>query len=217
VEQAPTTSIEQRTCLLLAKYALLPQQMAELHALTSQPVQWKLVLEQAIRQQVFPLVWHNIQRQKISGVPPQVAAEFQDFFRLNALRDELMSRELARLLNTLHVAGIPVIPLKGPALAQSLFGDSNLRACSDLDLLIPRAKLAAAVELLGPYGYQSGVPRWVLDSSLLDHGIQLALHRSAGAVDYVVEFHWSLFQNAALETHGLRSIWEVPRSTTSYA
>ena len=50
-------------------------------------------------------------------------------------------------------AGVPVIVLKGPPLACSLYTDPALRPSSDLDLLIRPADLAVALEVLARDGY----------------------------------------------------------------
>jgi putative nucleotidyltransferase-like protein len=65
----------------------------------------------------------------------------------------LLSRELERLLERFEGARIPVIPLKGPALAETLYPHPALRPCGDLDLLIRRETLESADHLLLGLGY----------------------------------------------------------------
>ena len=52
-----------------------------------------------------------------------------------------------------HRRGIPVISLKGPWLAERLYGDAALRSCCDLDLLVHRSDIAAAEDLLTELGF----------------------------------------------------------------
>jgi hypothetical protein len=70
-----------------------------------------------------------------------------------------MTEELVRVLKFFAEAGIPAIPLKGPALAQALHGDSSLRTYVDLDILVPRSMVGRAFDLLRPGGYESEFTR----------------------------------------------------------
>ncbi|MEK6718466.1 MAG: nucleotidyltransferase family protein, partial [candidate division NC10 bacterium] len=50
--------------------------------------------------------------------------------------------------------GLPVIPLKGPALAETLYRDPGVRPFTDLDLLIRGDDLPGALQLLSALGYR---------------------------------------------------------------
>ena len=55
------------------------------------------------------------------------------------------SLRLVRVLKGFHLAGIPVMPLKGPTLSAEVYGDERLRQYRDLDLAVtpddlPRAQ-----------------------------------------------------------------------------
>ena len=92
-------------------------------------LEWPLLLERAYSHQVYPLVYRNLRDVGFSGVPDVVQAELKGQYLANALRNQLLAEELARLLGLLSEAGIQVIPLKGVALAQSLYGDVAARVC----------------------------------------------------------------------------------------
>ena len=57
-----------------------------------------------------------------------------------------------------HDDGTGVDPLKGVALAESLYGDPRLRMCSDLDVLVPRHMVREAFRLLLADGYERANP-----------------------------------------------------------
>jgi hypothetical protein len=63
--------------------------------------------------------------------------------------------ELRGILAAFVAAGIPVIPLKGPMLADRIYGGSHLRMSRDLDLLVQPASRPAARRLLGELGFSS--------------------------------------------------------------
>ena len=80
--------------------------------------------------------------------------ELEAAYRMNALRNTLMVRELAEVIQRLGAAGVPVMPLKGVALAASLYGDPTLRVCGDIDILVPRPLVGQAYHLLQAMGYR---------------------------------------------------------------
>jgi hypothetical protein len=58
-----------------------------------------------------------------------------------------------RAIEMLRRGGIRVTPLKGPRLAEALYGDIARRVCNDIDLLVAPAQLEAAVQVVRALGY----------------------------------------------------------------
>ena len=77
----------------------------------------------------------NLKRLDFAGVPDSARAELACIFAVNALRNDLLAGELAGVLGLLGDAGVPVVALKGIALAESLYSDLALRTCADIDIL----------------------------------------------------------------------------------
>jgi hypothetical protein len=79
--------------------------------------------------------------------------------RLNKLQREAVLRSLRQtasllgLLKELEAAGVRAMPIKGPAWAQSLYGDIAMRVCADLDVLVPYDQVLAAREVVLANGY----------------------------------------------------------------
>lgn len=121
-------------------------------------------------------------------------------------RQLVMGRELAHLLRAFARERLPVIPLKGPALAETLYADPALRPFSDLDLLIRREHVLAADGLLQALGYRrlADGHSWEFD---------LAYDRAAlyeGPDGVQVDLHWSLLSDPRYvweESAGLE-VWE---------
>ena len=85
----------------------------------------------------------------------------QDF--LDAVRDSRCSTvrlgdELELLIASFAQYDVEVIPLKGPMLAEALFGDLTMRPCSDLDLLVRRADCCRAEKVLTDAGWIASDP-----------------------------------------------------------
>jgi hypothetical protein len=63
--------------------------------------------------------------------------------------------ELRGILQAFAAKAIPVIPLKGPMLAESIYGSIELRVSRDLDLLVHPSDIDAAASVLVKLGFAS--------------------------------------------------------------
>ncbi len=92
-------------------------------------------------------------------------------------------------------AGVPVIPLKGVALSESLYGDAALRVSADLDILVPRECVARAWTVLSELGYVMADHEQRVEASelglLLESNIEVAF-ASPEAAGCPVELHWDI-------------------------
>ena len=84
-------------------------------------------------------------------------AELASTFWTHSLHNASLAEELVQLLRLLGGAGVPVIPLKGVALAESLYGDPALRACADTDVLCRPAMPARLFSLSFPPDNELGI------------------------------------------------------------
>jgi hypothetical protein len=117
-----------------------------------------------------------------------------------ALHAALLRRELGPATKVLTEAmGTAPIVLKGPVVADRLYGAPGLRAYADLDLLVPRFSLRHAVSALGDAGWQparAGRTYAALGEPLPgfaeDYGHELHLIRSFGPGDVHLEVHWRI-------------------------
>lgn len=66
-----------------------------------------------------------------------------------------LANELNQILDRFEEQTLQVIPLKGPVLAQMLYGDVTLRPCTDLDLLVPPQEFERAQAALVSMGFRS--------------------------------------------------------------
>ncbi len=120
------------------------------------PLDWGLLLEQARAHRLLPLLYWHWKRSLRLSFPAEIAHELDDRFRANVARSLLLVRDLADIVDLLGRHGIPVVPFKGPALAESLYGNAALRECVDLDILIRRRDVPEAIRTLVSAGYADG-------------------------------------------------------------
>jgi hypothetical protein len=149
----------------------------ELKLLLTSPAFLRLAEHHGVR----PLV-----RQALAETAPP---ELTQFFRANAIRNLYLTAELLRLLRLLDAQGIRAVPLKGPALAQSLYGDLALREFGDLDVLVQETDLRKARDLLEAQGYHLDFALDPRDEAayVRDGQHYLLLHPAKGIV---IELHW---------------------------
>jgi hypothetical protein len=115
-------------------------------------VNWDEFLERAAKDSVAPLIYHTL-RDGHGILPAWVKQRLREDYYLSAVRNTLLHQELAKILATFNAAGLPVIVLKGAALAQELYGNIALRPMSDIDLLVKSEEITSAQKLLLQSGY----------------------------------------------------------------
>jgi hypothetical protein len=100
---------------------------------------------------------------------------------------------------------LPVLPFKGPVLAQALYGDPGCRTFSDLDILISPANFERAKEALAQLGYcPSAELSPATESFWLRNGYERSFDGPGGK--NLVELQWALlpkFYAVDLEVEGL--------------
>lgn len=118
---------------------------------------WALLLQIARREGVAPLLYKVFLSEGIPSAAP--IEDLKAAYYANVARNMRLFHELERVLDTLVEQGIPVVVLKGAALAKSLYEDPGLRVMSDLDLLVPKERLFDSVTAAEALGYTTE-PQW---------------------------------------------------------
>lgn len=116
-------------------------------------IDWARFLALATNHHVLPLV-----QRALKVVPGTAPAEWRDWLRTRqtaiAGHNLRAAATLRRLQERLAGAGIPLVPVKGPALALLAYGDVALRQFEDLDLIVRRDDLLRAVAVLEADGFR---------------------------------------------------------------
>ena len=130
------------------------------------------------------------------------------------MENELLAGELARILRLLGDAGIPVMPLKGIALGESLYDDPDLRVRADNDILVPPNRFGEAFQLLLSSGYKAGFTQPSLVGLLARYGKDCVLMRQDSAFPYPLQVHCGLIWGGPAERSLAEEIWsDAPRIT----
>lgn len=140
--------------LLLACCCVDGQQSCslEVSACSDVAVDWEQVLRLAEHHGVVPLLYQSV-RGLSRNVPAAILEDLRKRYENNARRNLKFAADLFRILDSLDVHSIVSIPYKGPALAESVYGDLALRSFSDLDILVRRSDVVRAKTIVEELGY----------------------------------------------------------------
>jgi hypothetical protein len=125
----------------------------QIRSLIQTDLDWPLLLETAGRHGLIPLLYRHLGKPGTDAVPPSVVERLRNHFYLNARHNALLTEELNRLVSVFDEQGVAVIPFKGPALAEELYGDIGCREIYDLDVLVKREDVLRAMDLMASLGY----------------------------------------------------------------
>jgi Uncharacterised nucleotidyltransferase len=98
----------------------------------------------------------------------------------------VLDMTLRQVVGALEDRGIPALPLKGTTLAERVHGDTGLRPAKDVDILVPREQIDAAVETVRALGYPAPQdPAWTRGLPNLHYTFS-----RGGVIPVRVELHW---------------------------
>lgn len=164
--------------------------------------EWTAALDLAGRENLLP--WIAARLTAAGSWGPQLTERLRQVRHNARISAFLWTARLRAMLAEFHGRGIPVVSLKGPWLAERLYGDAALRNYSDLDLLVRRSDLTQAEDLLSESGFEPAPwsdnyeRSWRRGSILIDlhHDVENPL-----AFDFRIAEVWRRCRHA--EFHGV--------------
>lgn len=141
----------------------------------------------AVEQGVDALVWRQLEQ--AAGPLDGLRAALYPGVRAAVSREIFVQAELQAVFAALGSAGIPVLVTKGTALAYAFYAEPWLRPRADTDLLVRRADVEAAAELLEARGYSRSAA--ISTGEHVSH--QAAFERrDPSGVRHVLDLHWRI-------------------------
>jgi hypothetical protein len=159
------------------------------------------VLDLAAEENVLPWAASCLSRQRDCRAS-RVDARLRSIQREARISAFVWTKTLRDTLAEFHRRAVPAIPLKGPWLAERLYGDSALRLYADLDLLVKRADFLRSEELLSGLGFSAAERRDDYARTFCRDDITLELHDDVEnplAVDFGIEKAWERAQLAEFD------------------
>jgi hypothetical protein len=173
--------------------------------------EWLEALELADQECVLPFCVAQI-RSLSMAIPDEISTRLAVIERESAISTFWWTSELSGILSALNDESVPVIPLKGPLLAQRLYGDIHLRTSRDIDLLVRASDLKAAGASLTGLGFTAAFrpddyhESWRRGTTLVElhHNVEnpLAFRMDIDAI-------WR--RAAEVDFHGLRILQLAPQ------
>jgi hypothetical protein len=192
----PNNIISPEFRLLLA-CTLPPSDVAEIEHLRQSAaacVDWEAFLKLANRHQLTLLAGQHLQQHAADLVSPDILAQIGEYRAANKRRTVFMALELAEIGQIWAKEGIPLCPLKGPWLAERLYGSPSLRLSSDLDVLVAPERVLDAEAALLANGYRRTEPaaalsprQWEMCREVVIHSLYAHPKRK-----YSIELHWGV-------------------------
>lgn len=121
---------------------------ARLKELLQGSIDWEYLLLLATQNGLLPLLYEHLRDSH--AVPVQ----FHDANRQNSLRALFLTAELLRILEAFYEKKLPILPYKGPVLAQMAYANPLLRQFDDLDFVVPQRFISDVYEGMAVLGYE---------------------------------------------------------------
>lgn len=127
---------------------------ADLVRKTKAVLQWDPLLNLARRHRVLPFLTLSLDRVgAFSEIPAEIRTVLEKDLQSAVLDNRAKMIEFRNYNRCFEEAGIPVIPLKGIGLTETVYKDTPVRRMSDVDLLIKKSDLPRADEVLQEQGF----------------------------------------------------------------
>ncbi|MBW4620522.1 MAG: nucleotidyltransferase family protein [Cyanosarcina radialis HA8281-LM2] len=146
--------LEMELLLCCARTEIDRQCRDRIQHIAQQNIDWDYLLKLTAWHQVTPLLFWQLQNTRAEIIPQKVLEELRSASKANAKRNFGLTGELLNLLRLFDKNAIPIMPFKGPALAEVAYKNSTLREFLDLDILIPAEFVPQARKLLISQGYE---------------------------------------------------------------
>ena len=157
-------------------------------ALVERGVDWNRFLVLANRNALTPMVAARLGAEGVANLPSHVARTLRLSYQVNALRSHHLAGCAVEIVDSFAAAGVPVIAIKGPALAIAAYGDVAMRVFGDLDFMVRLEDLPRAVAALERVGYSSPAYR----ADVIETGFFPDVGLDFARPDSVVDLQWRL-------------------------
>lgn len=122
-------------------------------------VDWSDLITKLDSQRLLPLLGERLIQLAADRVPEHFACATHQAIAMCSAQDAWLELLTIQLVDALGTDGIDCVPLKGPALGRALYGTAGRRPSGDIDLLVAREHLEAAIQVARRLGYIAPVAR----------------------------------------------------------
>jgi hypothetical protein len=161
--------------------------LAMVRTLASGSVEWAWLLELALRHGVGALLYQSLHA--AGGAPEDMLERLRAAVQAQTQHALRQTGELLAIAGDFGQAAIPLLALKGPALAALAYGNLAFRSSVDLDILVRRADLPRAMRAFERRGYHLVEQLALAQTSAYQRAQH---HYSFVRGEHLVELHYEL-------------------------
>lgn len=137
------------------------EQTAFTELVRSGSLDWGMLLEQALRHKMLPLLaLHTLMAEPGTAVPRRVQDHFRAVIDVNRHKRSIWYPEAHKIIQFLGEKNIQVLGRKDVAFESRLYGGNSSRRFGDIDLLIHPKDRDGVLAALPELGYQPGLFDW---------------------------------------------------------
>jgi hypothetical protein len=173
-------------------------------------IDWDRFLHLTKEHRLYPIVYAQINKHSLSFIPANVTSQLQSMYVRNTMKMLQLTAIMEKVCHTLEQSNIRSLVLKGPVLAEALYGDFSLRTSKDIDLLVSDECFEQAEQVLLQLGFQPDehVPNALNTVKRNKHHLGYTHPESR----VQVELHWRMSSDTFRE-FTFAELWERRRQT----
>lgn len=140
---------EYQLLLYCARTKLSKNNQSEIRKLVNNSLDWDYLVQISKVHDLAPLLYYHLHRiDHEHRIPQPIMDQLHNIYYSNLAHNILLSNELNKILNVFEKKRIPVVVLRGLALAQTIYKNIALRSTIDIDLLVQKKDLSRVVRAL---------------------------------------------------------------------
>lgn len=179
-------------------------QIKDIQALYKE-IDWNTFIKLSLHHRLYPVIYLKLKQLPMNIVPAFVMNYLSIQYKRNTLKMLKFSAIAEKISRLLSDNDIPLILLKGPALAHQLYGDISHRTSNDLDFLISIDQLELTEKILVQEGYiKDDYIKTILNDWKWRHHHVTYSHPQENVK---VEIHWRLNPGPGKEPK-FHELWE---------
>ena len=152
---------------------------------------WESTMALVYHERLAPLLYTIAHGHDL--LPSQLEQEIRKTYLHNAIRNALLFKDLAQILEKFTAEEISLIMLKGAALAETIYNNIAIRPMVDIDILVHSEDVNSALNQLTFLAYNPVEPE-SHPGIITEYENELLLQKS-GYIDVALELHWSLLDS----------------------
>ncbi len=177
---------------------------AMLRPLVAGPGAWAAILDEAAAHGLTPWLYRWLDT---SGARPSLPARLGDRLEREvfgvAARNMLLASELSAVLRACEDHRVPCAPVRGPALAEQLYGDITARPMGDLDVLVRKDDVPRVAAILRSLGFRQ-LDRRPGFAEAFSYTLVFLKDRHGWLI---VEPHWTIVYPPFVERLDMTGVW----------